>query len=142
VVCGVCVRHPTYRTLLPCRNADHTDLDQQKFLRLYNLDCAICLETATIERVSLFCGKYIAYLDVPANRIGHVYCQTCILEWTRINTGPRRYNRVICPVCKDRRTRLYHLRLSKQGIRPTPKIIETELSRSACKQFKDRTYLR
>jgi hypothetical protein len=67
VICGLCVQFPSAVPFLPCQHADHLGLGWQRPLRLYNLKCAICLETDSSTRVSLVCGKFTPSIAVLAN---------------------------------------------------------------------------
>jgi hypothetical protein len=127
VVCGCCVDYASFRVFLPCQNAAHAKLDRQKSLRLYNISCAICLESATSNRVYLFCGKWKAKFAAPADRLGHVYCRTCILRWSRLKLR-RRNNNIVCPTCRDRRTKLCNIAAPEHVINPTARFVEIEIS--------------
>jgi hypothetical protein len=123
VICGLCVQFPSAVPFLPCQHADHLGLGWQRPLRLYNLKCAICLDTDSSTRVSLVCGKFTPSIAVLADSQGHVYCQTCILWWARFN--PRRHGTCVdCPTCRDKRTKLWRLLASDQVVRPAQRGVE------------------
>lgn len=67
VICGLCVQFPGTVPFLPCQHADHVSLGWQRPLRLYNLKCAICLDTESSTRVSLVCGKFTPSIAVLAD---------------------------------------------------------------------------
>jgi hypothetical protein len=67
VICGLCVQFPSAMPFLPCQHADHLSLGWQRPLRLYNLKCAICLDTDSSTRVSLVCSKFTPSIAVLAN---------------------------------------------------------------------------
>lgn len=62
VICGFCVQFPGEPPFLPCQHTDHTDFGWQRPLRLYNLKCAICLDTGSSIRIALVCGRLILYI--------------------------------------------------------------------------------
>lgn len=64
VICGFCVRFPGVPPFLPCQRADHLDCGWQRPLRLYNLTCAICLDSESSPRIALVCGKLMSSIQV------------------------------------------------------------------------------
>jgi hypothetical protein len=123
VICGLCVQFPSAAPFLPCQHADHLGLGWQRPLRLYNLKCAICLDTDTSTRVSLVCGKFTPSIAVLADSQGHVYCQTCILCWARSNSCKYETG-VECPTCRNNGTKLWRLLLSDQVVTPAQRGVE------------------
>lgn len=59
VICGFCVQFPGEPPFLPCQHTDHMDFGWQRPLRLYNLNCAICLDTGSSIRIALVCGRLV-----------------------------------------------------------------------------------
>lgn len=67
VICGLCVQFPGTPPFLPCQHADHLDLGWQRPLRLYNLKCAICLDSDDATCIALICGTFTCYEEALAN---------------------------------------------------------------------------
>ncbi|CAI9633002.1 unnamed protein product [Alternaria burnsii] len=67
VICGLCVQFPGTPPFLPCQHTDHLDLGWQRPLRLYNLKCAICLDSDDATRIALICGTFTCYAEALAN---------------------------------------------------------------------------
>ena len=67
VICGLCVQFPGAPPFLPCQHTDHLDLGWQRPLRLYNLKCAICLDSDDATRIALICGTFTCYAKALAN---------------------------------------------------------------------------
>jgi hypothetical protein len=67
VICGLCVQFPGVAPFLPCQHANHLSLGWQRPLRLYNLSCAICLDSYSSTRVALICGKFTLSAAVLAD---------------------------------------------------------------------------
>ncbi|KAF2844007.1 hypothetical protein T440DRAFT_67471 [Plenodomus tracheiphilus IPT5] len=109
VICGLCVQFPSVVPFLPCQHADHLDFGSQRPLRLYNLNCAICLDLCSSTRVALICG--------------HVYCRTCILQWATSNSC-KNDAIVDCPVCRNGGTKLWRLLASDQVVMPAQRGVE------------------
>ena len=127
VICGLCVQFPCAVPFLPCQHAEHLGLGWQRPLRLYNLNCAICLDLSTSTRVALNCGKFILSTAVLADIQGHVYCRTCILSWAR--TKSCQYNTPVeCPSCRKSETRLWRLLASDRVVIPAQRGVEIILS--------------
>ena len=67
VICGLCVQFPGTPPFLPCQHTDHLDLGWKRPLRLYNLKCAICLDSDDATRIALICGTFTCYTEALAN---------------------------------------------------------------------------
>lgn len=126
VICGLCVQFPSVAPFLPCQHANHLSLGWQRPLRLYNLRCAICLDSYSSTRVALVCGKFTPSTAVLADIQGHVYCRACILQWAGTNWSKfnTRADCVDCPTCRNDRTKLWRLVASDQVVMPAQRGVE------------------